>query len=165
MKVKIKLRNSLQAGPGISIASAEANTIISTTAAEEVGSAYTEGTAVEVVQGSDSKLVKVVQHSTYATPTAFPAILKTVASSITSRMDLDGISCEYSTFDFQVRPSSQNVGIYNSGGDSIELDVSGGTADILVTRGARTLSIIEIDVCDSGLARKMLVLGSAPYAP
>lgn len=123
---------------------------------------YTEGAAVEVVQGSDSKLVKVVTHSTSTTPTAFPVILKTIASGVTGQLDGAGISVTSSGFDFYVTPSTAIVGAYTAT-RSIVFDLSGSEPAIAVTRSANSLSIREIDVCDAGVAKKMLVLASAPY--
>jgi hypothetical protein len=33
----------------------------------------------------------------------------------------------------------------------------------LVTTAGKVMSVREIDICDAGVAKKMLVLGSAPY--
>lgn len=88
MKVKIKVRNKIKAGPGIAVANADANMIISATGVAAAG--YTEGAAVDALM-SDSKIGKVVRHSTYATPTAFPTILKAVDGTKSITLDSTGI--------------------------------------------------------------------------
>jgi len=45
----------------------------------------------------------------------------------------------------------------NAAGVAVEIDSS------LVTATGRKLTIREVDVCDAGVARKMLILASAPY--
>jgi len=125
------------------------------------GGGYTEGAAVEVVQGIDSKLVKVVTHSTATTPTAFPVILKTIASGVTCLMDGGGIAVENASMDFYVNPAGQTAGIYTAT-QSIEMDLSG-IGDFRIVRTDRTLSVREIDVCVAGVSKTMLVVASDPY--
>jgi hypothetical protein len=45
----------------------------------------------------------------------------------------------------------------NASGDAVVIDAA------LVTASTKKLTVREIDVCDAGVAKKMLVLASAPY--
>jgi hypothetical protein len=45
----------------------------------------------------------------------------------------------------------------DAGGDAVVIDGA------LVTASGKKLTVREVDVCDAGVAKKMLVLGSAPY--
>lgn len=92
------------------------------------------GGAVEVV-GSDGKLNKVVKHTSWVTPTSYPTQLQTTTSGKTVILDSNG---------FEVSNGTQNVRIFFS-------DFS------------KNMSIKEIDVCVSGVDKKMLILASDPY--
>ncbi|HSV73456.1 MAG TPA: hypothetical protein VLH79_06830 [Chthonomonadales bacterium] len=100
------------------------------------GGSGTEGTAVEVVQGSDGKLVKVVKHSTAGTPTAFPPVLKVVNGSTSVLVDSTGVT------------------ITTSGGK---------VCSIAFASIARDMSIRTISVCDAGTTKSMDILASAAY--
>lgn len=98
---------------------------------------YTEGAAIDAV-GSNGKLNKVPKHSTWATPTDYPTVSKVVNGSTSVLIDSTGVT------------------ITTSGGKTCTLAFSAITADMTVR---------EIDVCDSGTPKKMLILASAPYTP
>jgi hypothetical protein len=51
------------------------------------------------------------------------------------------------------------IQIYGDTANGVVVDIQGNA----VTTTAKALSIREIDVCDAGVAKKMLVLASAPY--
>lgn len=93
-----------------------------------------EGAAIDVV-GSDGKLNKVPKHSTWVTPTNYPTFLRTVTSGKKITLDSNGL----------------------------ELDNGSQTARIFFTAFTKDLTIREISICDAGVTKKMLVLGSAPY--
>lgn len=93
-----------------------------------------EGAAIDAV-GSDGKLNKVPKHSTWVTPTAYPTFLRTVTSGKKVTLDSNGL----------------------------ELDNGSQTARIFFTAFTKDLTIREISICDAGVTKKMLVLGSAPY--
>lgn len=171
MKVAIRVRKRLQAGRGIAIAHADANTIISATAAEVgAGSSYAEGAAVEVIQGSDSKLVKVVTHSTATTPSVFPAIVKVVNSSQIKTLDANGlVITSGSSHNVQVNENAVQLVFGTGAGVTLAknegLHVYNSAFDCYIATAAVTknMSIREIDICDAGVTKKMLVLASAPY--
>jgi len=125
------------------------------------GGGYTEGAAVDVVQGSDSKLVKVVTHSTSTTPSAFPVMLKTIASGVTCLLDGGGIAVENASMDFYVNPAGQTAGIYTAT-QSIEMDLSG-IGNFRIVRTDQTLSVREFYGCNSGVPGNYLVVASAFY--
>lgn len=93
-----------------------------------------EGAAIDVV-GSDGKLNKVPKHSTWVTPTNYPTFLRTLTSGKKVTLDSNGL----------------------------ELDNGSQTARIFFTAFTKDLTIREISICDAGVTKKMLVLGSAPY--
>ena len=98
-------------------------------------SSYVEGGAYSAV-GSNGKVGLVVKHSTYTTPTTYPTELRAVNGSTSVKLDSTGLIITAST------------------GNTCTVNFAGIT---------RSLSIREIDVCDAGTAKKMLILGSAPY--
>ena len=93
-----------------------------------------EGAAIDVV-GSDGKLNKVPKHSTWVTPTNYPTFLRTLTSGKKVTLDSNGL----------------------------EIDNGSQTARIFFTAFKKDLTIREISICDAGVTKKMLVLGSAPY--
>lgn len=93
-----------------------------------------EGAAIEVV-GSSGLLNKVPKHSTWVTPTDYPTFLRTLTSGKKVTLDSNGL----------------------------ELDNGSQTARIFFTAFNKDLTIREISICDAGVTKKMLVLGSAPY--
>jgi hypothetical protein len=103
---------------------------------EPADSAAAEGAEISLV-GSDGKLNKVAKRSNWATPSAYPTVLKAVNSSTHVLLDSAGLEV--------------NDGTY--------------TVKILFADFDRNVSMREIDVCDSGTPKKMLILGSAPYTP
>ena len=98
------------------------------------GQQSAEGVAIEVV-GSNGKLNKVPKHSTWVEPTDYPTFLRTVTSGKKVTLDSNGL----------------------------ELDNGSQTARIFFTAFNKDLTIREISICDAGVTKKMLVLGSAPY--
>jgi hypothetical protein len=94
----------------------------------------TEGTAASVV-GADGKLNAVRKHSTWGTPSAYPTVVKMVDGSVSVTLNSSGLEI--------------NDGTY--------------TVQILFADFARNVAMREIDVNDSGTAKKILLLASAAY--
>jgi len=118
------------------------------------GSGYTEGAAVEVV-GADGKLVKVVQHSTYATPTAYPTVLRTVNSGVTANLDGNGIKVSNANYEIYLDPAGAMVRFrQNAGPYVIEFDLAA---------LARHLTIRTDDFCDGGVDKSQQHLASVPH--
>jgi hypothetical protein len=171
----------------------DSNVVLSLSGSEGGGgSGYTEGTAVEVAQGSDGKLVKVVKHSTATSPANFPTILKVVAGSPTARtiaIDQNGIKYE-DGFSAYIQINHNGLIVHGGSNNYVQItkdavqvifDAAGNGVSIVKNEGihvytsagkdcyiansaiTRDMSVREIDVCDNGTAKKMLVLGSAPY--
>lgn len=103
-------------------------------------STYIEGSAADVVH-SDGKIGKVVAHSTAGSRSVFPVLLKAVASGSDNAMTMDAENGVLTLF------SDGNT-------KYLILDLADLTQDMEFT---------EVDVCDSGTAKKMLIIGSAPY--
>lgn len=99
------------------------------------------GDAVEAV-GTDGKLNKVTKHSTWVTPsvTAYPTYLRTrnVAGAVTKNVTLD----------------SNGIEIDNGNGQTVRMFFADFTKNI---------QFREMDVCDGGVTKKILVLCSLPY--
>ncbi len=150
--------------------------------------------AVEVVRGSDGKLVTVVTHATGGTPTAYPTTLKTVTATVKEiTLGADGLTVFWGSgktttiTDEQITVydgSSKGVLISYAAGIKVSNNASnhygeideGGVLTVRNATGAKSLvltpaditqdmSVREIDVCDSGTPKKMLIVGSAPYTP
>jgi hypothetical protein len=92
-------------------------------------------TAVTAV-GYNGLLVTAAQHSSAVTPVSYPIALGVVTASCTILMNATGFVAT------------------NASGKSCTIAFAGLTYD---------LSIREITICDSGTAKKMLIIGSAPY--
>lgn len=137
MKLRIKRRRgTIQAGQGIRVTTTAANTIISATGTGGGGGGgYTEGGAVDAV-GSDGKLNKVVKHSTWATPSAYPTVQKVSNASGEVLLDSNGVK------------------ITNS---------SGFYCYIAFTSLNRNLTVTTISYCVGGVQKSMDIIGSAPY--
>lgn len=140
MKIKVKLRRQrIDGKAGIIATRAEKNTLLTLDQAvvdARVSAGEGQGTAVEVV-GAAGLLVEVVQHADAGTPTDYPTVLKTVAGSVEVTLDSAGILLENAS----------------------------NTLTLASSALTENMSIIEIDVCDSGTPKKMLLVGSAPYTP
>jgi len=95
----------------------------------------TGGTSTQAV-GGDGKLVSVVQPAGAAAATTYPYALGVVTASCTALLNSVGFT------------------MTNSGGKTCTIAFAGLTYD---------LAIREIEICDSGVTKKMLILGSAPY--
>lgn len=130
-----------------------------------------EGTAVEVAQGSDGKLIKVPKHSTAVAPSAYPTIVKVVASGKTISIDLNGVTVIAGGSNY-VKITDDAVQVVYGAGDGVSIVkdegihvFTAGGKDCYLQNSAVThdMSIREIDVCSGGVAKKMLILGSAPY--
>jgi hypothetical protein len=106
-------------------------------ASEIIG--VSEGAAIDV-PGSDGKLNKVPKHSTWASPTLYPSELRVVHVSSGVYMAMSSPSNI---------PGIRMVGTH--------------TLAILESDLTHDMSIKEIDVCDGGVTKKMLVIGSDPY--
>jgi len=104
------------------------------------GGGYTEGAAVDVVQGSDSKLVKVVTHSTSTTPTAFPTILKVVNGTTSVTMDSSGIT------------------MTDSAGDGKSFTVT-----FAALLAGKAVSLRVDSYCDVTTTKSQMHLATAPY--
>jgi hypothetical protein len=154
MKIVVKRRGKLQAGPGVNIAKAKGNTLVRTRASNQSPSAGSEGAAVEVV-GADGKLVKVVRHSTYATPTAYPTELRTVNTGVTAKLDASGITVSNANYEIYLNPAGGIVRFrQNAGPYVIEFDLA---------TLARHLVIRTDDFCDGGVDKEQQHLGSVPF--
>jgi hypothetical protein len=137
---------AIQGVNGIKVTVTEGNMLIEGTGA---GS---EGAAISVV-GDDGKLNLVPKHSTWATPTAYPTLLR-VNFSGTQDTRMTGA---------EVSVNDTSLGVYSRlSRSSIELH---GANDLNIDESALThdMEIREVDVCDGGVAKKMLVIASAPY--
>lgn len=93
-----------------------------------------EGGAINVV-GADGTLNAVVKHSTWVTGTTYPSTLKTVDATKSVTINTTGI-------------------IVNNGTQ---------TARILYADFNKDIQFREMDVCDGGVSKKILVLCSLPY--
>lgn len=96
----------------------------------------TEGSAASVV-GADGKLNAVRKHSTWGTPSTYPTVVKMVDGTSAILLNSDGL---------QILKSSGTV-----------------TVNILFADFTRNVALREIDVNDSGTAKKILLLASAAY--
>lgn len=122
--------------------------------AEAPPAGYTEGAAVEVV-GSDGKLVKVVQHSSWTTPTAYPTILKTENGGVTAKLDGDGIQVFNANYLIEMNPAGAAVVFRKQSGPySITFDLSALLRD---------LAIRVDDYCDAGVDKSQTHIASAPH--
>lgn len=135
--------------------------------------AVSPGSVAYVASGIDGKLVPTRAIPGHR-PTVYPAFIQVGESgdlntSITpnsvvvvdpstgafSLMDTDGFSYEAGPFGFLVTEFGGLVQVTNATtGKSLTIDYSLLTQDV---------SLREIHVCDSGVAKKMLVLASDPY--
>jgi len=86
--------------------------------------------------GADGKLGAVVRHSSYSTPTTYPTELKVVNGSTSVLVGTTGV---------------------------IITNASSKTCTIAFSEMTQNVSLREINICDGGTSKKMLVLGSAPY--
>ncbi len=117
-------------------------------------SGYTEGAAVEVVD-STGKLVKVVRHSTYTAPSAYPTVLRTVNGGVTANLDGNGIKVSNANYEIELDPASAIVRFrQNAGPYVIEFDLAA---------LARHLVIRTDDFCDGGVDKEQQHLGSVPF--
>jgi hypothetical protein len=134
-----------------------------------------DGAAIDVV-GDVGTLNKVPKHSTWSSPTAFPTVLGCGAtgSSPNTRMTDAGMTVTGSSPNrTAVVAVTSFHAIHNSNYQAfIGADPSSGgvfvqnnshSLDIVIGAITRNMSIKEIDVCDGGVAKKMLVIASDPY--
>lgn len=98
-----------------------------------------EGEAIDVV-GSDGKLNKVAKHSTWATPTAFPTVLKVVNGTTSIVLDSTGFTMT---------------------------DTAGSGKSFTITFAAllagKTVSLRVDDYCDGTTAKSQQHVATAPY--
>lgn len=106
--------------------------------AEMIGSSE-EGDAIDVV-GGDGKLNKVPKHSTWATPTGFPTLLKVVNGTTSITLDSTGITMA---------------------------DTAGSGKSLTITFAAllagKTISLRVDDYCDGTTNKSQQHLATAPY--
>lgn len=114
------------------------------------GSGYTEGAAFDAV-GSDGKLGKVVRHSTYATPSAYPTELRSVASGVTVKANSAGLEVS-GTKTVTINASTGEV-LANAG----KLSVANGADSVIaiptslvITNGSKTSTHTPASVVVSG---------------
>jgi len=84
----------------------------------------------------------------------YPTISRVVNTGRTIRADAEGLSVEGAVLDFKHDPVTGIGGWYAT--YSVEID------EALLSRD---MYIREIDVCDAGVAKKMLIIASEPYTP
>ena len=94
-----------------------------------------DGDAVNTV-GADGKLVAVVKHATAVTPVTYPTALGVVTASVTALINSTGFT------------------MTNASSKSFTVAFAALTYD---------MSVREIEICDAGATKKMLIVGSAPY--
>ena len=154
MKIVVKRRGKLQAGPGVKISKAKGNTLLRTRASNESPSVGSEGAAIEVV-GADGRLVKVVRHSSYTSPSAYPTVLRTVNGGVTSNLDGNGIKVSNANYEIYLDPAAAIVRFRkNAGPYVIEFDLAS---------LARHLVIRTDDFCDGGVDKSQQHLASVPH--
>lgn len=136
MKIVLRKKGKLQAGSGIKLRNAQGNRLIKSTATSTGGTSYTEGAASDVV-GTDGKLLKAVRHSTYATPSAYPTVVKMVNGTKSITLDSTGITMTDS-----------------STGKSFTIAFSALTQNVALRTDA---------YCDAGTDKTQMHVGSAPY--
>jgi hypothetical protein len=154
MKIVVKRRGKLQAGPGVKISKAKGNTLVRTRASNESPSVGSEGAAIDV-PGSDGKLNKVPKHSTWAPPSTYPSLVRAGASGANvTQMDGDEILARNNGGSIYVAITASRIEMF--GANELLIDESDLT---------HNMSIKEIDVCVAGVAKKMLVIASDPYDP
>jgi hypothetical protein len=154
MKIVVKRRSKLQAGAGVKLNKADGNTLVRTRASTESPASGSEGPAVEVV-GADGKLVKVVRHSTYTTPTAYPTILRTENGGVTAKLDGDGIQVYNGSYLIEMNPS----------GAAVIFQKASGPYSVYFNLAAlvRNLELRVEDYCDAGVDKSQTHLASAPH--
>lgn len=134
---------------GISVVMAEKNAIIRANIAAGPPGNVAANTANLV--GSNGYLANAyVANANIGT---YPTISRVVNTGRTMRMDATGLTVEGSALDFKHDPVT-GLGGWYVGAYRVEIDSSLITANV---------TLREIDVCDAGVTKKMLVLGSAPY--
>jgi hypothetical protein len=171
----VYLLRSMQGRNGITVAVADANILISTTGGAASGDPWH-------VIGSDGKLGNVQKHSSWTAGTTYPTALGVVTASTTVLIDVNGISVSGGSIGYRsgttsITANSSGVSITGgymwvaNGAQSITAgstgwemkNTSGKTCKILFNALTYDMSVREIDVCDAGIAKKMLVLASAAY--
>lgn len=154
MKIVIKRRPKLQAGPGVKLNKSDGNTLVRTRASTESPSSGSEGAPIDVV-GSDGQLNKVPKHSTWATPSTYPSLLRVGGSGV-DRTQMDGTEIVAGNSGLTIYVAITKSVIEMQGANTLSINESALTHD---------MSIKEIDVCVAGVAKKMLVIASDPYDP
>jgi hypothetical protein len=127
---------------------------VRTRASNQSPSAGSEGAAIDVI-GSDGKLNKVPKHSTWATPSTYPSLVRVGASGANvTQMDGSEILARNNGATVYVAITYSRIELV--GANTLAIDESDLSHD---------MSIKEIDVCVAGVAKKMLVIASDPYDP
>lgn len=118
----------------IGIQIARTDSVSISQAAADAATPSTENGAINVV-GADGTLNAATKHSTWVPGTTYPATLKTVDSSKSITLNTTGL-------------------IINNGTQTVQMLYAHFTKDI---------QFREMDVCDGGVTKKILVLCSLPY--
>jgi hypothetical protein len=152
MKIVVKRRGKLQAGPGVNIAKAKGNTLVRTRASNQSPSAGSEGAAIDVI-GGDGKLNKVPKHSTWATPSTYPSLVRVGASGANvTQMDGSEILARNNGSTVYVAITYSRIELV--GAHTLAIDES----DLSHDMGIKTW-----DVCDSGSPAQAKFLSSDPF--
>jgi hypothetical protein len=138
-------------GP-ITVTLSDSNILISVTGTGASGS------AVEFI-GSNGRLGYGVRHSSYVTPTTYPTELGVVTGTTSISINSTGVRVVGGSVAVVTGSTSITMG---STGFTMS-NASGKTCQILFGALTYDISVREIDICDAGVSKKMLVVGSAPY--
>jgi hypothetical protein len=148
---------------GISVVMAEKNAIIRG-AGGTGGTVTIDNVATANVVGSDGRLQNVYIGNAIAN--AYPSKLRTESAATEVEMSANGFFLDVVSL-----PGSTVVWEINQGTYTIQVLADGkfkvnGTQSLVIDPAAlasSSMSIKEIDVCDAGVAKKMLVVASDPY--
>jgi len=130
----VDLIRSMAGTGGIKVTTSDAKILFDGAGVAGSGGGTVVSTSYSVV-GYDGKLIDVIR-SGATTPSSYPTFLRVVNSSTSIDLSSTGFSAT------------------NSSNKSCTISFAAITAD---------MSVREIDVCENGLAKKMLIVGSAPY--
>jgi hypothetical protein len=139
-------------GP-ITVAISDNNILISVT-----GAGGSSGSPVEFITGN-GKLGLGVRHSSYVTPTTYPTELGVVTGTTSISINSTGVRVVGGSIAVVTGSTSITMG---STGFTMS-NASGKTCQIFFGALTYDISVREIDICDAGISKKMLVVGSAPY--
>jgi len=147
---------------GISVVMAEKNAIIrANIAAGPAGNVILSNTANVV--GFNGLLQNVYIGNVIAN--AYPERLRTQNASTTCTFDGAGGNVATGSFSVTMDPVNGELTLLNLTNSTyikLKCPTSGGP-DLILQGTVRSLEMREIDVCDAGVAKKMLIIGSEPY--